>query len=107
MYKIFVTKTFEDKLEKQEKNFKDWFEKTLDKLSENPFTGKPLRYEWFREKKFEKYRLYYLIYKEHVTIYFINISEKKNQQQVINSIYLLLDFYKNEIEKLLKESSEL
>ncbi len=106
MYKIFLTKTFEEKLEKQGKSFKDWFEKILDKLVENPFTGKPLRYEWFREKKFDKYRVYYLIYKEYVTVYFINISEKKDQQKVISSISLLLDFYKEEIEKLLKESSE-
>ncbi len=105
MYKIFITKTFKEKLEKQEKSFKDWFEKTLDKLVENPFTGKPLRYEWFREKKFDKYRIYYLIYEEFVTVYFINISEKKDQQKVINSIYLLLDFYKDEIEKILRESS--
>lgn len=106
MYKIFITKTFEKKFEKQEKKFKDWFEKILDQLVENPFMGKPIRYDWFREKKYDKYRIYYLIYKEYVTIYFINISEKKDQQKVINSIYLLLDFYKDKIEKLLKKASE-
>ena len=106
MYKIFFTQTFRKKLEKQENIFNEWFEKILDQVSRNPFVGKPIRYSWFREKKFDKYRAYYLVYSDSKTVYFVDISEKKDQQKVINSICLLLDFYKDEIERILKDANE-
>lgn len=101
-YKVFLTQTFETKLEGTEKSFKEWFEKILDQLTENPFVGKPLSVKWFREKKFKKYRIYYLIYENVQSVYIVNLSDKKDQQKIINSIILLLDVYKKEIEKLLE-----
>jgi len=41
-YRVFLTQTLETKLEDTEKSFKEWFEKILDQLTENPFVGKPL-----------------------------------------------------------------
>jgi len=99
-YKIFLTQTFESKLENTEKSFKNWFEKILDQITENPFVGKPLSVKWFREKKFKKYRIYYLVYKNVQSVYIVNLSDKKDQQKIINSILLLLDVYKKEIEEI-------
>ncbi|MBU2100764.1 hypothetical protein KKG83_00525 [Candidatus Micrarchaeota archaeon] len=71
-------------------------------MAENPFVGKPLSVKWFREKKFKKYRIYYLIYENIQSVYVVNLSNKKEQQKIINSIMLLLDAYKKEIEKIME-----
>ncbi|MFH1390898.1 MAG: hypothetical protein ABIH20_01160 [Candidatus Diapherotrites archaeon] len=105
-YKIFLTPVFKSKLEETEKDFKDWFEGILDQLAGNPFVGKPLSAKWFREKKYKKQRLYYLVYEKLKAVYIVNLSEKKDQQAIINSIKLLLDLYKEEIENIAKELSE-
>lgn len=101
-YGVFLSKTFENKIKKTEKNFKNWFGKTLSQLARNPFVGKPLKVKWFREKKFGKYRIYYLIYESINVVYVVNLSEKKDQHKVINSIQLLVDVYKNEVKELAK-----
>ena len=95
-----MTQTLETKLEDTEKSFKEWFEKILDQLTENPFVGKPLSVKWFRKKKFKKYRIYYIIYENIQSVYVVNLSDKKDQQKIINSIMLLLDVYKKEIEEM-------
>lgn len=102
-WKVFFTSTFEEKLNKSEKSFRSWVEKVLDKLEENPFVGKPINVKWFREKKHGKTRIYYLIYENLKSVYLVNMSEKKDQQAIINSILLLLDVYKKEIEELSKQ----
>ena len=102
-WNVFFTATFKEKLDKSEKDFHDWIEKILDQLEENPYVGKPIDVKWFREKKHGKQRIYYLIYKELNSVYLVNISEKKDQQAIINSIKLLLDAYKKEIEEMSKE----
>ncbi|MEK6906357.1 MAG: hypothetical protein AABW81_01910 [Nanoarchaeota archaeon] len=38
-------------------------------------------------------------------IYIVAISSKKNQQKVINTIKLFLDFFREEIEKLVGENN--
>lgn len=104
-WKVFFTATFEEKLKKCEKSFHEWVEKILDQLEENPFVGKPLDAKWFREKKFGKLLIYYLIYENLKAVYLVNLSEKKDQQAIINSIMILLGVYKKEIEELAKGSS--
>ncbi|HZX33876.1 MAG TPA: hypothetical protein VFF09_00695 [archaeon] len=99
-WKVFFTATFEEKLNKSEKSFLGWVEKTLNKLAENPFVGKPINAKWFREKKYGKSRIYYLIYENLKSVYLVNMSENKDQQAIINSILVLLDVYRKEIEEL-------
>jgi mRNA-degrading endonuclease RelE of RelBE toxin-antitoxin system len=103
-WKVFFTGTFEEKLEKSEESLKNWLEKILDQLEQNPFVGKPIKVNWFREKKFGKHRIYYLIYENCKSVYLVNMSEKKDQQAIINSIELLLEVYKKEIEEMSKEN---
>jgi hypothetical protein len=74
-------------------------------LKEDPFIGKPLQVDFFREKKVGKFRIYYLIYKKYVIVYMITISEKKDQQKAINTIQLFLDKYQKEIEDWIQEHS--
>lgn len=47
--------------------------------------------------------MYYLIYEDVKSIFIINISKKKDQQKIIDSINLLISDYKKEIEKIIKK----
>jgi len=100
IYKVFHSERFDKELNKFSKDFKDWVDKIEDQLVENPYVGDSLGEKWFREKKYGKYRIYYLIYDNLQSVYMVGISEKKDQQKVINTIKLLLDFFKNEIRNL-------
>lgn len=102
-YKIFTTPEFERKLAAAEKSFQDWAKKIAGQLIENPFVGKPLGRRWFREKKFGKYRIYFLVYESLTSVYIVNISQKKNQQEIINTVWRLLEVYQKEVEELNKE----
>ena len=98
-YKIFLTEEFKRDFNKCDKSIKDKIEKEVEKLKENPYTGKPLGYKFFREKKVENYRFYYLIYKSNIVVYIISISTKKDQQQVIDKIKILLPVNEEEKKK--------
>jgi mRNA-degrading endonuclease RelE of RelBE toxin-antitoxin system len=104
-YKIFLTEEFKKDFNKCDKSIRDRIEEEVEKLKENPYTGKPLGYKFFREKKIDNYRFYYLIYKSYVVVYIIAISTKKDQQQVIDKIKMLFPFYEEDIKK--KFSSEI
>ena len=95
----------------------EWYEKKLSKLSyqeqkrvlrfeqdlkQNPYQGKPLGYQFFREKKFNGKRLYFLVYESHKAVFLITISGKKAQQEVIEVIKANLDVYKEQLERILK-----
>lgn len=84
-------------------HFKVWLEGIVRQVSENPFTGKPLGTNWFREKKFGKYRAYFLIYVEFQAVFFVHLSEKKDQQTVINVIILMQEEYRAELQKLMSK----
>ncbi len=94
----------------------DWYNKKFSKLSaqeqkrvgdfeqslkQNPNQGRTLGYNFFREKKFNGKRMYFLIYDSHQVVFLITISDKKTQQQVIDVIKANLDVYKEQIEKIL------
>ncbi|MBS3088931.1 hypothetical protein J4402_04105 [Candidatus Pacearchaeota archaeon] len=66
----------------------------------NPEYGTPLGTRWFRESRFENYRIYYLIYEDLQAVYMAAISGKKDQQKTINTIKLFLEFFREEVEKL-------
>ena len=100
-YKVFHSVVFDKRLETYPKDFKEWLRKIEEQLVENPYVGDPLNVKWFREKKHDKFRIYYLIYDDLKAVYLIAISEKKDQQKVINTIRLLLDNFKEEMENIL------
>ena len=102
MFRVFRTEWYEKKLFKlshQEQKRVLRFEQDL---KQNPYSGKPLGYEFFREKKFNGKRLYFLVYESHNVVFLITISDKKTQQQIIDIIKTNLDVYKEQLEKILK-----
>lgn len=99
-FKIYHTKQFDKEIEKFSKDFNDWLDKVEDQLVENPYVGDPIRVPWFREKKKGKVRVYYLVYEDFKTVYLVGISEKKDQQKVIDTIWIFLNLFKEEIREL-------
>lgn len=102
-WRIITTDDFNRKLSKLDKSLGIKILKEVDQLNENPFRGKPLGYNFFREKKVKNYRFYYLIFKEKVVVLVISLSSKKNQQAIIDKIKNLIPFYKKRIEENLFE----
>ena len=98
VYKVLKTAVFDRKFSKLSLDVQKAIEEIKYKLQENPFSGKPLRYTFFREKKYGKYRIYYLIYEKQLILYMITISEKKDQQVAINTVLRFLDIYKKDVE---------
>jgi len=102
-YKIYHSARFDKELEKRNKDFCERVNKIENQLVKNPYTGSPLSGEYFREKRYEKYRIYYIIYDDMDAVFMVAISEKKDQQKVINTIRLLFDFFREELENLVRK----
>ena len=100
IYNIYETETFSKLYEVMEKEEKEWVDKIKLKLKDNPNVGKPLRFEWFREKKFGDKRIYYLIYKNLNRILIVSFGSKKEQQKIINHIIENKERYRRLIESV-------
>lgn len=100
MWELRETDEFEQKFEKLPSDIKERFEEQIKKLQENPYgLGKPLGYPWFRELRNDKFRVYYLIYDQWVVVLFVGVSNKKNQQAVINIVKNNLKIFQEFVEK--------
>ena len=80
-------------------------DKILDSLLENgDVIGRPLSgLSFFREKKFDGKRLYYLVYENVFVILVLALGDKKAQQATINEILLHLDEYEKYVMDALKK----
>ncbi len=103
VFAIFHSHTFDRALEKMPKVFQEWVDKIENQLIENPHVGDQISVPWFREKKKDNFRIYYLIYEELNRVYLVAISDKKDQKAVINSVWIFLDQFKEEIKDLVRE----
>ena len=80
------TEVFDEDFFKLERSEQERIEKKLKKLKEDPYQGKPLGYDWFREIKLNGKRVYFLIYKKNQKIGLVAISDKKTQNETIKEI---------------------
>ena len=103
MYKVYHSKRFDEELNKFDKEFKNFINSVENQLVQNPYAGKPLGLKFFREKKYKKYRIYFLIYDDLESVFMVGISDKKDQQKIINTIKFLLEFFRMELENLIKK----
>lgn len=99
VYRIYTAEEFERDFNKLDRSVKKQIEKEIGQLETNPYVGKPLGYKFFREKKVGNHRFYYLIYEEYLVVFLIALSDKKQQQKVIDTIKSLMPYYRKEIEK--------
>ena len=97
MYRIFTTEEFDQRFKKLDYQIQEQIRKEIDQLETNPHAGKPLGYTFFREKKVQNYRVYYLIYDEYIVVFVITVSTKKDQQDAIDRIKSLIPYYREEI----------
>ena len=105
MYKIFTTDEFEKDYSKLSPIEQSRVKKIFRQLKESGSDiGKPLsRLSFFREKKFDGKRLYFLIYKNIFVVLALGISDKKAQQATINRILIDLAQYQEYVYKRFME----
>lgn len=103
-YEVYRSEAFKEEISKYDKNLQERVDKIETKLMFNPEYGTPLGMRWFREARFEGYRIYYLIYEDLKAVFMVAISNKKDQQKTINTIRLFLEFFREEIEKLVRKN---
>ncbi len=100
-FRVFRSKHYKNKLFNLDKSEQDRVMKFEQNLKEQLFSGKPLGYKFFREKRFGGKRVLFLVYEENKCIFLVTITGKKAQQNEINLIKANLDVYKNELKELL------
>ena len=101
---IFKLAEFDKDFGKLDKSEQYRIEKILEQLHERADVGKPLGgLPFFREKRFDGKRLYFLIYDKLNVILIIGISDKKMQKATINQILLNMTEYHQYVINLLKE----
>lgn len=105
MFRIFTTREFDRDFSRFDFQEQARINKILRQLKEQGGDiGKPLSgLSFFREKKFNGNRLYYLVYKDIFVILAIAISDKKAQQATINRILLDLLEYQQYVYSLLNK----
>ncbi|HIH17976.1 MAG TPA: hypothetical protein HA282_01240 [Nanoarchaeota archaeon] len=103
MFRVFRSDWYDQKVQKLDKSEQQIISKFEQRLKEQPYSGKPLGYKFFREMRFGNKRLLFLVYDEHSSIFLVTITDKKAQQHEIDLIKTNLDVYKDALEKLVKD----
>lgn len=108
MYAVFRTQKFDKEfikqLSREEQLQIEKFEK--EKLTQNPYLGDPLGYEFFREKKIKGKRVYFLVYDDIKAVLMVGISDKKTQQETIEGIKSRLNEYHEVVKEAIKQHGE-
>lgn len=92
-FEVFGTDELTRQVSGLEKREQEWIRKIMKQLKVNPFSGKPLRFEWFREKKFENKRLYFVVAKEKKSVLLVAFGDKKEQQKIIDTFWVNREIY--------------
>ena len=101
-FKVYRTKTFDKEFDKLPKSEQERIRRFESSLSERPFSGQPLGMVFFREKRLNGRRIYFLIYEDFIIILMAAISDKKTQQATIDAIKNNLEKYHTMIKNALK-----
>ncbi|HLD97122.1 MAG TPA: hypothetical protein VI934_02150 [Candidatus Nanoarchaeia archaeon] len=99
MPRVLSTEEFDTWEKLLPKAYQERIGKLIAQLKKTSDVGKPLGYPFFKEKKLDKYRVYFLVYEDLDTVLLITISDKKTQQETISQIKGKLDFYSETIKK--------
>jgi mRNA-degrading endonuclease RelE of RelBE toxin-antitoxin system len=105
VYEIKETKKFSKLFRKLPNEVQVIFAKKLEEVKMRPLEiGDKIKvYDWFREIKYQDYRLYYLVYEKQVVVLLVSVSDKKNQQEIIDSILENIKNLKEDIDSICKE----
>ena len=103
-YRIFTTSEFDQDYERLDNSEKERVKKIISRLKiQGGSVGKPLSTNYFREKKLNGKRLYFLVYIEYNVVLAVAISDKKAQQATINQILSDLLYYQKYVLEELKK----
>ena len=102
MFRVFRSDWYDNKFSKLDKPEQEIVSRFEQRLKKEPFSGKPLGYEFFREKKFDGKRVLFLVYEKHESAFMITITDKKAQQHEIDLIKKNLDTYRDVFDKIIK-----
>lgn len=100
VYAVYTTEMFDEEVEKLEKDEQDRVKKLFLQLKNNPYVGDQLRYRFFREKRLDEKRAYYLVYDDLNLVLMVGISGKKDQSKTIDFLAKYFDEFRNLAEKL-------
>ncbi len=103
MFRVFRSEWYEKKLGKLDRSEQEKVDVFEQQLKRDPYSGRPLGYNFFREKKFDGKRLLFLVYAEHAAVFLVTITDKKAQQETIDVIKEHLDQYKEQIKNLMTQ----
>ena len=96
---VFGTETYLEQVDSLTNEYKAFANSLPKKLKENPFQGKQLAPS-LREKRIKDKRIYFLVYEDLNLVLLVAISNKKNQQTIIDNIKNMLNEYKKYATKL-------
>ena len=102
MFRVFRSDWYSKKLEKLDKSEQEIVSTFEQRLKTDPYTGKPLGYVFFREKKFNGKRILFIVYDNHKCVFLITITDKKAQRKEIELIKANLDVYKEKLDNIVK-----
>lgn len=86
-YSLVLTENFNKDFSKIiPNNLKEYARRRLELLEFEPYRGKVLCYDFFREIKIKKFRIYYMIYEDVLAVLAIAVGDKKTQKNMIESI---------------------
>ncbi len=100
MYKVYRTQQFERDFDALDAGEKQRIRDIEDQLASNPTVGDALSYPYFREKRMNGKRIYFLIYEDENIVLVVAMSDKKSQQATIDKVTELLPEYKKAVEQL-------
>jgi len=100
LFEVLETETFSKLFDSLAKDEQKWVKKMIGQLKQNAFVGKPLRFPWFREKKYKGKRLYYLVYQNLNKVLLAAYGSKKEQQRIIAHVLANLEEYKRIVEQV-------
>ena len=105
MFRIFKSATFDKDFDKLDNSGQERVDKILNQLLERGSeVGKPLSgLPFFKEKKFNGKRLYFLVYENLHIVLVLAISDKKAQRATINMILRDLGVYQQYVLDELKK----
>ena len=105
MFKVYRANEFTRLLDKLlTKSERDRIENIEDEISEKGFTGRPLGFNFLREKRINGKRAYFLVYEEFEAVLMVSISDKKAQQETIEKIKEYLPEFKRLIQEISKST---
>lgn len=103
MFKVYRTQEFERLINKLlNKEEKTRIDKMEEEIAEKGFTGKPLSFEFLREKKISNKRIYFIVYEELKAVLMVSLSDKKAQQETIDKIKEYFPEFKRLMSELAK-----